>query len=49
VESSDTRQQLLAAGVEPTPLPADAFAGLIASEVSRFAKIAEKAGIVAEQ
>lgn len=49
LESPDTRQQLLDAGVEPTYLPADRLASLIASEIGRFTTVVEKAGIVAEQ
>jgi tripartite-type tricarboxylate transporter receptor subunit TctC len=49
LESPDTRQKLLDAGVEPTFVPADQFGTLIATEVTRFSKIAAAAGIVADQ
>lgn len=48
LESADTRQQLLDAGVEPTYMAAERLGSLIAGEVNRFARIAETAGIVAE-
>lgn len=48
LESPDTRQQMLDAGIEPTYATSERFAGLIAAETSRFAKIVEAAGIVAE-
>lgn len=49
LEAPDTRQKLLDAGVEPTYIPADQFADLIASEVARFSKIVAEAGIAVEQ
>lgn len=49
LESPEVRQQLLDAGVEPIYVPADRLASLIASEVSRFSAIVEKAGIVLDQ
>lgn len=49
LDSPDTRQRLLDAGVEPTYLPAEQLGGMIASEVARFSKIAASAGIAAEQ
>ena len=49
LESPDTRQQLLDAGLEPTYLLAARLASLVASEVGRFSKIVADAGIVAEQ
>jgi tripartite-type tricarboxylate transporter receptor subunit TctC len=49
LESPDTRQQLLDAGVEPNYVPSDRLASLIASEVSRFTAVVEKAGIVVDQ
>lgn len=49
LESPDTRQQLMDAGIEPTYASAEALASLIASEVKRFSAIVEKAGIVLEQ
>ena len=48
VESAEVRQQLLNAGVEPNHVPAARFGELIASEIARFGRIAEKAGIAAE-
>jgi tripartite-type tricarboxylate transporter receptor subunit TctC len=48
LESSDTRQQLLDAGIEPTYMTAERLGSLIAGEVSRFARIVETASIVAE-
>jgi tripartite-type tricarboxylate transporter receptor subunit TctC len=45
LESADTRQRLLDAGVEPTYLRADQLTVLIANEVARFSKIVANAGI----
>ncbi|MBA2963837.1 MULTISPECIES: Bug family tripartite tricarboxylate transporter substrate binding protein [Ramlibacter] len=49
LDAPDTRQKLLDAGVEPTYVPADRLASLIANEVARFSKIVTAAGIVPEQ
>ena len=49
LESPDTRQKLLDAGVEPTYVTAEQLKSLIASEVARFSKLAVDAGIVADQ
>jgi tripartite-type tricarboxylate transporter receptor subunit TctC len=48
LESADTRQQLLDAGVEPSYVTAERLSNLIASEVARFAKIVTDAGINVE-
>lgn len=49
LDAPDTRQQLLDAGVEPTYATSDRLASLIASEVSRFSAVVDKAGIVVDQ
>lgn len=48
LESPDTRQRLLDAGVEPTSSSSEQFGSLIASEVARFSRIAASAGITVE-
>jgi tripartite-type tricarboxylate transporter receptor subunit TctC len=48
VESPDTHQRLLDAGVEPSYSSAEKFGALIAGEVARFSRIAASAGITAE-
>jgi tripartite-type tricarboxylate transporter receptor subunit TctC len=48
LDSPDTRQRLLDAGVEPAYLSPDQLGQLIAREVARFSRIVAEAGIAVE-
>lgn len=48
LETAETRQQLLDAGVEPVSTTADVFSQRIAGEVAKFTRIASAANITAE-